>query len=407
MTTDYKEELMRLQQCGRLRQLRPLAGRRGCRVHYQGRELLNLTSNDYLGIAGDPLQLSRFYEGIAVSEHLLDHYGLGAASSRLLTGDTDLSHRLERDLATAYSASGRSAALLFNSGYHANIGILPALLGKNDLIVSDKLNHASIHDGMQLCRASHKRFQHCDYDQLERLLADNRHHYERVVIVSESVFSMDGDVADLARLVQLKNDFDALLYLDEAHAIGLYGERGLGKAEEQGVLADIDLLVGTFGKALASTGAFVICSQDVRDYLVNHSRSLIFTTAAPPVVLNWNSFVFQQQQTMAEQRRHLILLAQQLRQSLRQLNFPISGETNIVPLIIGGDQETFCLAEKLQDHGFLILPVRPPAVPEGTARFRLSLTADMRWQDLQGLPEILARELLSSGNGRTGGDGRR
>ena len=407
MITDYKEELMHLQQCGRLRQLRPLTGRRGCRVHYQGRELLNLTSNDYLGIAGDPLQLSRFYEGIAVSEHLLDHYGLGAASSRLLTGDTDLSHRLERDLATAYSTSGRSAALLFNSGYHANIGILPALLGKNDLIVSDKLNHASIHDGMQLCRAAHKRFQHCDYDQLERLLADNRHHYERVVIVSESVFSMDGDVADLARLVQLKNEFDALLYLDEAHAVGLYGERGLGKAEEQGVLGDIDLLVGTFGKALASTGAFVICSQDVRDYLVNHSRSLIFTTAAPPVVLNWNCFVFQQQQTMAEQRRHLILLAQQLRQSLRQLNFPISGETNIVPLIIGGDQETVCLAEKLQDHGFLILPVRPPAVPEGTARFRLSLTADMRWQDLQGLPEILARELLSSGNGRTGGDGRR
>ena len=399
MTADFKEELSRLEQCGRLRQLRPLAGRRGCRIQYQGREMLNLTSNDYLGIAGDALLLSRFYEGMGSSASLLDDYGLGAASSRLLAGDTDLAHRLEEELALAYSSSGRSVALLFNSGYHANIGILPALLDKNDLILSDKLNHASIHDGLRLCRAEHKRFQHCDYDQLERLLADNRHRYERVVIVSESVFSMDGDVADLGRLVQLKKEFDALLYLDEAHAVGLYGERGLGKAEEQGVVADIDLLVGTFGKALASLGAFVICGQDIHDYLVNHSRSLIFTTAAPPVVLNWNRLVFQQQQAMGEQRRHLATLAQQLRHSLRRFNLPVAGNTNIIPLIIGDDQETVRIARTLQGLGFLIFPVRPPAVPEGTARFRLSLTADMSWQDLQGLPEILARELAASQQG--------
>jgi len=399
VNADYKEELTILKDRGRLRQLKPLRGRRGCRVHYQGRELLNLTSNDYLGIAGDSQLLHRFYEGMGSSDCLLDNYGLGAASSRLLTGDTDLAHRLEQELATAYNKqrkSGRCAALLFNSGYHANIGILPALLGKHDLIVSDKLNHASIHDGMQLCRAAHKRFQHRDYAQLERLLADNRHHYERVVIVSESVFSMDGDVADLVRLVQLKKRFDVLLYLDEAHAVGLYGEKGLGKAEEQGVVADVDLLVGTFGKALASIGAFVICSQDIRDYLVNYSRSLIFTTAAPPVVLNWNSFVFLQQQSMGEQRRHLIRLSQELRQSLLQCNLPIAGDTNIIPLVIGTDQETVRLAEKLQDQGFLIFPVRPPAVPEGTARFRLSLTADMTWQDLQGLSEILAEEIAPS-----------
>jgi len=389
MSLDYQEELARLAQCGRLRQLRPLGGRKGCRIQCQGRELLNLTSNDYLGIAGDSSLLRRFYEGMDAG-NLLEGYGLGAASSRLLAGDTDLAHQLEQDLAVAYE---RPAALLFNSGYHANIGILPALLGKNDLILSDKLNHASIHDGMQLCRAAHKRFPHRDYDQLERLLISNRHRYERVVIVSESVFSMDGDVADLGRLIQLKKEFAALLYLDEAHAVGLYGERGLGKAEEQGVVADIDLLVGTFGKALASTGAFVICSQDIHDYLVNHSRSLIFTTAAPPVVLNWNRFVFQEQQAMAEQRRHLAALSLQLRQALQQHNLPTAGNTNIIPLIIGSDQETVLLAETLQDYGFLIFPVRPPAVPEGTARFRLSLTADMGWQDLQGLPGILAREI--------------
>jgi 8-amino-7-oxononanoate synthase len=395
MSADYQEELTRLQESGRLRQLRPLAGRRRCRVEYQGRELLNLTSNDYLGLAGDASLLRRFYQGMDAGS-LLEGYGLGASSSRLLTGDTDLAHCLEQDLAAAYA---RPAALLFNSGYHANIGILPALLGKNDLILSDKLNHASIHDGMQLCRAAHKRFAHRDYDQLEHLLVTHRHRYERVVIVSESVFSMDGDVADLVRLVQLKKEFGAMLYVDEAHAVGLYGARGLGQAEEQGVASDIDLLVGTFGKAFASIGAFVICGQDIHDYLVNYSRSLIFTTALPPVVLNWNRFIFQQQQAMAEQRRHLVTLAGQLRQALQQHGLPTAGDTNIIPLIIGGDQETVRLAGKLQGQGFLIFPVRPPAVPEGTARFRLSLTADMTWQDLQGLPEILAGEIAASRQG--------
>ncbi len=404
MSADYKEELIRLQESGRLRQLRPLAGRQGCHVQCQGKELLNLTSNDYLGLAGDASLLRRFYEGMDAG-NLLEGYGLGAASSRLLAGDTALAHQLEQDLALAY---GRPAALLFNSGYHANIGILPALLGKNDLILSDKLNHASIHDGMQLCLATHKRFAHRDYDQLERLLVTHRQRYERVVMVSESVFSMDGDVADLSRLVQLKKEFDALLYVDEAHAVGLYGEAGLGKAEEQGVVADIDLLMGTFGKALASIGAFVICGQDLRDYLINHSRSLIFTTALPPVVLNWNRFVFQQQQAMGKQRRHLAALSLQLRQALQQQGLSTGGDTNIIPLIIGGDQETVGLAGKLQEYGFLIFPVRPPAVPEGTARFRLSLTADMAWPDLQGLPAILSRELAAvSSQGRIRGGGTR
>jgi len=395
MSFDFQEEINRLQESGRRRQLRPLSRRRGCRVRYQDRELLNLTSNDYLGIAGDDRLLHRFYAGMN-ADNLLADYSLGASSSRLLTGDTEPAHALEEELAAAYA---RPAALLFNSGYHANIGILPALLGKNDLILSDKLNHASIHDGMQLCRATHKRFAHRDYDQLEHLLSTGRHHYERVVIASESVFSMDGDVADLSRLVQLKQEFDALLYLDEAHAVGLYGDKGLGKAEEQGVTADIDLLVGTFGKAFASIGAFVICNQDICDYLVNRSRSLIFTTALPPVVLNWNRFVFQHQQGMTEQRLHLAELAQQTRQALREQGLATTGDTNIIPYIIGGDQETVQLAEKLQERGFLIFPVRPPAVPEGSARFRLSLTAGMSWQDLQELPEILAAESATQHGG--------
>ena len=176
MSLGYQEELARLAQSGRLRQLRPLGGRRGCHIQCQGQELLNLTSNDYLGLAGDASLLHRFYEGMD-PDTLLASYGLGAASSRLLAGDTPLAHQLEQDLALAYDPSANSAALLFNSGYHANIGILPALLGKNDLILSDKLTHASIHDGMQLCRAAHKRFAHRDYEQLERLLVTHRSRY--------------------------------------------------------------------------------------------------------------------------------------------------------------------------------------------------------------------------------------
>lgn len=386
MNSKYKEKLEKLGRAGRLRKLKPLSGRNGCRIVCRGREMLNLTSNDYLGLAGDKEVHRRFYDGMA-DGNILDDFGLGAASSRLLTGDSDNAHRLEETLRLAYD---REACLLFNSGYHANIGILPALLGKNDLILSDKLNHASIMDGMRLSSAQHKRYRHCDYDHLEELLTTYRNTFERVIIVSESVFSMDGDVADLARLAALKGRYDCLLYVDEAHSIGLYGEKGLGMAEEQGQLANIDLLVGTFGKALASVGAFLLCSETIREYLINHSRSLIFTTALPPVVLSWNHFIFKEMLTCHARRQKLRDLAAALRGELVRHRLQTDGSTNIVPVIIGDDRLTVSLAEAMQDKGYLIFPVRPPAVPEGTARFRLSLTADMAWADLEPVAACIA-----------------
>jgi 8-amino-7-oxononanoate synthase len=379
MSIEYSKTLDNLKRTGRFRQLRPLGDRSGCRVTYQGKRFLNLTSNDYLGLAGNNHLLRQFYS-FKDDQNLCDRYGLGAASSRLLTGDIEITHQLEDSLATEYD---RPAALLFNSGYHANIGILPALFGKGDLVLSDRLNHASVHDGMQLCRADHKRYRHCDYDHLHEILENTRHRYERVVIVSESVFSMDGDVADLQRLVELKKKYQAMLYVDEAHAVGLYGAKGLGKAEEQGVIDQVDLLMGTFGKAFASIGAFVICDPDIRDYLINHSRSLIFTTALPPVVIHWNLFVFQQVLQMHNAREHLLDISRKMRQSLAEKGLVTGGSTNIVPVMIGDNQLAVDLAENLQEEGYLIFPVRPPTVPEGTARFRLSLTADMFWEDLE------------------------
>jgi 8-amino-7-oxononanoate synthase len=386
MTSRYGKELADLERRGRLRSLHPLSRSQGCHVEYEGRRLLNLSSNDYLGLAGDTEFRLRFYQGLGLKEET-GAFALGAASSRLLTGDSLLAHGLEEDLSRAY---GHEAALLFNSGYHANVGILPALCNKNDLILSDKLNHASIHDGLRLCRARHKRFRHRDYKQLRSLLVSLREDYEQVVIVSESVFSMDGDVADLKCLLELKKEFGAMLYLDEAHAVGLYGSQGLGKAEEMGVLADVDLLVGTFGKGLASIGAFVCCRDEIRNYLINHSRSFIFTTALPPVVLNWNRFVFRAMQVMVGERQHLRQLSEQLRLGLREQGLRTEGSSNILPVLIGDDSLALHQAQAMQELGYLIFPVRPPAVPEGTARFRLSLSADMQWRDLQGLPQLLA-----------------
>ena len=386
MNDYYSDSLLKLAAGGRLRTLKPLVGRNGCRIVSQGREMLNLTSNDYLGLAGDKRIHQKFYSGMNEG-NILDNFGLGAASSRLLTGDSATAHILEETLRNTYD---KEACLLFNSGYHANIGILPPLFGKNDLILSDKLNHASIMDGMRLCQAQHKRYRHCDYGHLADLLEKYRKAFDQVVIVSESVFSMDGDVADLAKLVALKERFDCLLYLDEAHAIGLYGPLGLGMAEEQGQLQHIDLLVGTFGKALASVGAFLLCSTILREYLINHSRSLIFTTALPPVVLFWNHFIFKEMLSYGERRNSLKILATTLRQKLRDHTLHTAGSTNIVPVMLGNDTLAVVLAEAMQKMGYLIFPVRPPTVPEGTSRFRLSLTADMLEVDIASIAADLA-----------------
>lgn len=391
MKNSFGDILKELEGSGRLRELHPLTGREGCRVNWHGRNMLNLTSNDYLGLAGSKEIQYRFYQDMQ-QENLLEKYGLGSASSRLLSGDCEQLHELEQALIAAYGFSG---ALLFNSGYHANIGILPALLDKHDVIFSDKLNHASIHDGMRLCHAGCKRYRHRDYVHLEALLEKNRHRYQRAVIVSESVFSMDGDVADLRELVRIKDKFDCLLYIDEAHAIGLYGRQGLGKAEEQGVLENVDLLVGPFGKAFASIGSFVLCSAEIRSYLINHSRSLIFTTALPPVIASWNLFVFKLMLGMENERHHLQELSDRLRQSLVACGLQTDGSTNIVPVLIGDNRRTVLAAKQMQERGYLIFPVRPPTVPEGTARFRLSLTADMQWSDLENLAENIAHCLKS------------
>lgn len=373
------------------RSLRPLSNRGAGTVELAGRTLINLSSNDYLGLAGNRSLIDEFYS-LRTDANTMDRFAPGTASSRLLTGDLELSHELEELIATLY---GRAGCLLFNSGYHANIGIIPALFGKGDLVISDKLNHASIHDGLHISRAEFKRFRHGDYQHLEALLEDHRSSYRQAVIVSESVFSMDGDCADVPILVDLKKRFDCLLYLDEAHSIGLYGKKGLGLAEQHNCIGDIDLLVGTFGKACGSVGAFLVCDGQIRDYLINRSRPLIFTTALPPVVLNWNHFIMNRLASMQDKRLQLRQTSVQLRDKLEELGLETGGSTNIIPVIIGDPERAVEGAQLLQSRGFYVLPVRPPTVPKGTSRFRLSLTADHDSQMLAPLPGLI-REWLDS-----------
>ena len=335
-----------------------------------GQKMLNMSSNDYLGLATNEALRQAFlaqYQGVLPP--------FTTSSSRLLTGNFPIYTDLEQLIAQRFQ---REAALLFNSGYHANLGILPALTTSKSLILADKLVHASMIDGIRLSQCAFFRYRHNDYEHLKNLLEKNAGKFDRTFIVTESVFSMDGDVADLKHLVQLKKQFsNTYLYVDEAHAIGVYGEKGLGIAEQYNVLAEIDLLVGTFGKALASMGAYVVCDQVLRDCLINHMRPLIFSTALPPINVAWSHFIFERLPQFSPERKHLAQLSEFLRHKVAQRTQIMPSQTCIIPYILGGNEATLAKAKELQEQGYYGLPIRPPTVPKDTSRIRLSLTADM------------------------------
>ena len=365
---DYTLILKQLNEAGNLRSL-PDIVHTGNRIERDGQVMLNLSSNDYLGLASRTDLREAFFE-----EWKEKDYPLSSSSSRLLTGNFTVYTELEQLMAERFN---REAALLFNSGYHANTGILPALADKQTLILADKLVHASIIDGILLSGAPFQRYRHNDYNQLETLLKKNAGQYEQLFIVTESIFSMDGDVADLRRLVELKKSYpNVCLYVDEAHAIGVRGKNGLGIAEEQDCIREIDLLVGTFGKALASMGAYVVCSRTIREYLVNCMRPLIFSTALPPAQIAWTRFIFERLPEFSSLREELTLTSHLLSDALEGKGGEIS-ESHIIPYIIGENNDCISKAEELQRKGFYCLPVRPPTVPKGTARIRFSLTADI------------------------------
>lgn len=369
MIERMKRELEALQESGNLRQL-PHITQDGCFTIKNESRLLNLSSNDYLGLAADHSLREEFLQGLTA-----DSFMPTSSSSRLLTGNFKIYEELETELSQRF---GTEAALIFNSGYHANTGILPAVTDTQTLILADKLVHASLIDGIRLSAARCIRYRHNDMKQLQRLLEENHASYRQIIVVTESIFSMDGDEADLHTLVSLKKRYNNVaLYLDEAHAFGVRGSSGLGCAEENNCITDIDFLVGTFGKAAASAGAYIVCKNVIREYLINRMRPLIFTTALPPVSIAWTLFIVRKLKDMHAQREHLALVSRRLRNALQKKGYPCPSTSHIVPLIIGPSAEAIQVAEELQKNGFYALPVRPPTVPEGTARIRFSLTAAM------------------------------
>jgi len=333
----------------------------GCSV-----EAVDLSSNDYLGIASHPGLQEEFLAGVDFSRMQLT-----ASASRLLARRQCEFNLLESTLADTY---GRPA-LLFNSGYHANTGLISAFAGLPYFIIADKLVHASIIDGIKLSGLPFARFRHNDYGHLERIAEKAHAEGKKLLIIVESVYSMDGDRADIDALAAIKRRYeDSVLYVDEAHGIGVEGPAGLGLSKASSSFGDVDIIVGTLGKALASSGAFAIVSSEVRRYMVNKARSLIFFIVIPPLSALWSRFVFLRSLEMDTERQHLRALGLQLHSILESVGGD-SQPSHIQPLIVGTPQKALSLSAVLREEGFDVLPIRTPTVPPGTDRLRFSLSA--------------------------------
>lgn len=376
MYDDYKRILEELKSHSHFRNLKNFEKKDEKYIYYKGKKLLNLSSNNYLNIADNQAITQEFLDNVG------NKYSFGSASARLLTGTLPVYQELEELLSSLY---GKESALLYNSGYHANVGISSALNQKGDVVFSDKLNHASIIDGMRLSDGKFFRFPHNDMHALEKLLERERKNFNNAFIITESVFSMDGDIEDLKKIVELKKKYNCIMIIDEAHAFGVFGEKGLGVAEELGIIDDVDLLVGTFGKAIGSMGAFVTGSKTMIDFLINKSRSFIFSTALPPINIAFSKWIIETQiSKTAQKRKNMLNLAKKF-----------GSQSHIIPVVIGENKDTVDLCEVLFHNGYFTLPIRPPTVPVGTSRLRLSLTADIREEELQTLKEKID-EVLST-----------
>ena len=381
--TSFHDELESLRKQGLFRSMRLLQGEQSSRVILDGREVLLLCSNNYLGLADHPALKEAAIQAV-------ERYGTGSGASRLVSGNMELHEALEARIA---AFKGTEAALVFNSGYAANTGVIPALVGRGDVIFSDRLNHASIVDGALLSRARFVRYPHNDINALRRLLADTEPSGRRL-IVSDGVFSMDGDLARLAELVAVKHEFGAMLMVDDAHGTGVLGKTGRGSAEPFNVTAEIDIQMGTFGKALGSFGAYVTASREIVDYLVNRARSFIFSTSLPPAVLA-ASLAALDLVDSAEGRVLRKKLADNVtffRSALQSSGFNTLGsETQIIPVVVGEAGPTMEFSRQLLAEGIFVQGIRPPTVPAGSCRLRCTVMATHTMDDLAWAVETIVR----------------
>ncbi len=378
----YQKELEDLREDGMLRAIPNIQGQ-GKWLEINGERLLNLSSNDYLGIFEEQKLIAEF---LHLNSNNREIFNFSSGSSRLLTGNYNSIIELETLLAKLYN---KEAALVFNSGYHANIGILPALCKKDTLIIADKLVHASIIDGIKLSGGEYQRYRHNDINHLESILKKSHHKYSLIIVVTEGIFSMEGDKAHLKEIVQLKSRFpNIMLYVDEAHSFGVCGEGGLGVSEEENVIDDIDILVGTFGKAVCSVGAFAVVPNIIKEYLINRMRSLIFTTALPPINIEWSRFIINKFDYFRKKREHLSTLSKFFNEKISNLDCnktTIATPSQIAHFNTRDALRAVKLSNQLKECGFYALPVRPPTVPPNKSGLRFSLTAAMNITELDNL----------------------
>lgn len=372
------EELDLLKNNAQFRRIPDIESKSDGKIVVDGKEYVNFASNDYLGISTKQNLRQEFLRN--------SDYLMSAASARLLTGSSPEYKELEK---TAAGLWNKEAALIFNTGYQCNLGVISALIGKGDVVFSDKLNHASIIDGMQLSRGEFFRYKHLDYEGLENMLKTKRSQYNRALIVSESVFSMDGDIADIDKLIELKNKYDCLLMIDEAHAFCCIGENFTGVSLGK----DVDIITATFGKAVGSFGAFCTASRPIIDYLINKARSFIFSTSIPPINIAWSNWLLTYKLNyLKEQRAKLDSLVYEVHTILNQRGIITPSSSHIIPILIGDNEKTVKISEVLRAKGFYIPAIRPPTVPQGSSRLRISLTADSKTEDFERVLNIIQKD---------------
>lgn len=365
MNQTIEQQLELLQQTGNLRTI-PADGANDTCVDF--------TSNDYLGIAARTDLQAEFLASLPANEMLMS-----SSASRLLSRHQCIYSQFEQALSDAYH--GRKA-LIFNSGYHANTGMVSALATPGTMIIADKLVHASIIDGIKLASVPFERFRHNDMDHLSRLLEKAKLQGLRPMIVVESVYSMDGDKADIEKLIDLKcKHRDAMLYVDEAHGVGIEGPSGLGSVMSSPKNEHVDIIVGTLGKAYASMGAYAMMNDTLRQFAINKARSFIFSTALPPINIAWSNFIFEKALKMDNERSHLKKLARMLCNGLAKMNIR-TPESHIQGIPAGNPFRAVEMSQKLKSLGFDVLPIRTPTVPPGTDRLRVSLSASLTENDI-------------------------
>ena len=376
MSLDFiSDDLEKLKQSDMLRTLRTLSGPQGTHIRVNGKEYVSFCSNDYLGLPN-----SR--ELVEAAAEAMRRFGFGAGAARLVTGNMQPHADLERKIADFERAED---AIVFSTGYMANIGTIPALVGPGDLVIGDKLNHGSLIDGCRLSRAAFRFFGRRDVGDLEKRLA-KADRFRRTLVVTDSVFSMDGDIAPLADIAEICRKHGAMLMVDEAHATGVFGEHGRGVAEQLGVEDQVHVRMGTLSKAVGGLGGFVAGSGELVDYLRNKARSFILTTAPPAAVCAAAAAGLEIVRNRPELRERLWKNVEGVVAALKGAGVPLQfGGTPIIPIILGEAAKALTVSRRLQDHGIMIPAIRPPAVPAGTSRLRLTVSAAHSEDEIAGL----------------------